>query len=89
MSIFTSHISGINNIRYIVSSLVYKGGGGWFQEISCNHPRLVPRNLLEPPGGGTNVILIKMLVVWPHYGSYIMTLGLLSQAVMAALGPIP
>ena len=43
MSIFKSHISGVNNIRYIVSSPVYKGRG------------VVARDLLEPPGGGTNV----------------------------------
>ena len=36
-----SHISGINNIRYIVSSPVYKGRG------------VVPRDLLQPPPGGS------------------------------------
>ena len=58
MSIFISHISGINNIRYIVSSPVYKGRGGgskrslattpgWFQEISWNHPGVVLMSALN------------------------------------------
>ena len=44
--LFSHLTSGINNIRYIVSSPVYKGRG------------VVPRDLLEPPWGGTNDSLI-------------------------------